>query len=579
LETGEQQYIRPQHPEGKVLRFNWNAAIATSTQNTSTVYYGSQFVHKSVDNGQHWEIISPDLTTNDTSKQKSAESGGLTIDGSGAENYTTILAIAPSPLDEKVIWVSTDDGNIQLTRDGGQTWVKLNDRIKGLKKGAWMPQVKASKHKVGEAFLVVNDYRRDDWTPWLYRTQDFGKSWESIVEGNGVSGYVLSFEQDPVVPNLLFTGTEFGLFVSLDAGSSWNKWKGKYPTVSTYDLKIQAEAGDLVVGTFGRSIWILDDIRPLRVLAKEGASLLQRNIYSYPAADAYLFSRMAAAGTRFQGDAIFQGDDKSNGALITYSLKATSKQDTTIKSDTVYVKIFDANNTQIRKMITVGKQGMNRFTWDMCQAGYRSSSTKKPEKEIEDVSGRWVMPGKYSLQLRYGNDSVSIAVNVKKDPRMEISMETMQNNADNLDQILAYEKLSTTTIDQLNDATETIDRVLLDMKVQKVSNDSIQGAAKALKVKIKALKEQVNEKEDIQGFSDNQQLLSSRIWPANYYSQLYSKNNSTQQLVIDQIKTQLKGILDDANQFFGQDWKQFQEDVQKLELNYFKEINELKVEE
>ncbi len=578
LETGESQYIKPVHPEGKTLRFNWNAAIAQDPTNPNVVYYGSQFVHKSVDKGQNWTIISPDLTTNDPTKQKSNESGGLTMDASGAENFTTILAISPSPIDDQVIWVSTDDGNIQLTKDGGKTWTNLNSRIKGLKSGAWMPQVKASKYKAGEAVLVVNDYRRDDWTPWLYRTTDFGKTWERLVDDQDVSGYVLSYVQDPVEPNLMFVGTEFGLYVSFNAGQSWNQWKDGYPTVSTYDLDIQEEFGDLVIGTFGRSIWVLDDIRPLRALAKEGTSLLNRNIYAYEAADAYLWSRKEAAGTRFQGDAIYKGDDKANGALLTYSLKKTSKQDTTIKSDTVWIKVFDASNNEIRKTFTVGKQGMNRYNWDMCRRGFRSTTTAKPEKEIQDVSGRWVLPGKYGVQFKYGDDSVMTNVLIKKDPRIDITEETMAKNAQTLDQITKYQMLATTAIDQLTEANKSIELTQAAMKRQSVVDDNITSAAKELKKKIKSLKELINDKEDLQGFIDGGQIISGKLWTTSFYSQLYSKNNSSQEIAANQLKSQLDGVLIQTNTFFENEWLEFQKNVEMLNLSLFQPYEKLELE-
>lgn len=577
LETGESQYIKPVHPDGTKLRFNWNAAIAQSEINANVVYYGSQFVHKSTDKGQNWKIISPDLTTNDASKQNSHKSGGLTMDASGAENFTTILAISPSPLDDQVIWVSTDDGNIQITRDGGQSWTKLNDRIKGLKAGAWMPQVKASRYNAGEAFLVVNDYRRDDWTPWLYKTADFGKTWTRMIDEQDVEGYVLSFVQDPVEPNLMFAGTEFGLYVSFNGGQSWNRWKEGYPTVSTYDLNIQKEFGDLVIGTFGRSIWVLDDIRPLRSLAKEGISLLKKNIQAYPAADAYLYSRKEASGTRFQGDAIFRGDDKPNGALLTYSLGNTSKQDTTIKSDTVWVKVFNNKNKEIRKGYTVGKQGMNRYTWDMCMKGYRSSNTPKPDKDLADASGRWVLPGTYSVQFKFGDDSVRTSVNIKKDPRMNVSDEVMAKNAATLDQINEFQILATQTIDQLNEANKSVDQILANMKRMEIKNDSISASAKTMKKRIKELKELINEQEDLQGFNDDGQLISNRLWAANFYSGLYSQNNSSQQMVVEQLKNQLASVLDQTNQFFEQEWGGFKGQVELLELSLFKPYKKLEV--
>ncbi|MEQ8811638.1 MAG: hypothetical protein RIE59_21385, partial [Imperialibacter sp.] len=289
FETGFSQFIKPNHPDNVFLRFNWNAGIAQDPFDANTIYYGSQFIHKSTDRGQNWSLISGDLTTNDPEKTK-LETGGLTFDATGAENHCTILAISPSPLDKNVIWAGTDDGNLQLTRDGGKTWTNLSANIKGLPKGAWIPQINASTYNAGEAFVVVNDYRRGNWAPMLYQTKDFGKTWVNLVNEQKVYGYVLSMVQDPIEPKLMFVGTEFGLYVSIDAGQNFTKWTNDYPTVSTYDLKIHPREHDLLMGTFGRALWVMDDIRPLREMASKGAQVIAQPLYAYPAPDAYLFA-------------------------------------------------------------------------------------------------------------------------------------------------------------------------------------------------------------------------------------------------------------------------------------------------
>ena len=278
--TGFNESIRPTYPEGDAeLRFNWNVGMARSPQTPTTVYFGSQFVHKSTDGGQNWEIISPDLTTNDPEKQKQGESGGLTMDATGAENYCTILVIEPSSLNEDVIWIGTDDGNVQITRNGGDTWTNLSSNLPGLPAGTWITQIKASNKNEGEALLVANDYRRFNYTPYAYRTRDYGASWERIVDQNDAVSYALSIVEDPEEARLLFLGTDDGLYVSVDAGSNWTKWDSEnFPTTNAYDLVIHPEEHDLVIGTFGRSIWILDDIRPLREIAKNGTSTLKKDL-------------------------------------------------------------------------------------------------------------------------------------------------------------------------------------------------------------------------------------------------------------------------------------------------------------
>ena len=203
------------------------------------------------------EIISPDLTTNDPEKQKQSESGGLTLDATGAENHCTLLVIEPSPIEKDMLWVGSDDGRVHYSIDGGSSWNEVSKNIKGLPKGSWITQIKASNKNKGEALLVANDYRRFNYTPYAFRTSNYGKTWVRIVDENDVENFTLSIVEDPINPNLLFLGTDDGLYVSLDAGENWEKFKSEiFPTVPVRDLVIHPREHDLVIGTFGRAVGI-----------------------------------------------------------------------------------------------------------------------------------------------------------------------------------------------------------------------------------------------------------------------------------------------------------------------------------
>jgi hypothetical protein len=240
-ETGFNQFVKPVHPEGVKLRFNWNAGLAPVPRSPCGIYYGSQFLHKSEDCGHSWQLVSPDLTTNDTSKHKQHLSGGLTIDATNAENHTTILSIAPSFINPDVIWVGTDDGNVQLTRDGGKTWTNLISKMIGAPSGGWVPQIVASNSNAGEAFVIINNYRRNDWKPYLFHTNDYGMTWLELTNEKEVTSFLHSFVRDPVEPNLMFLGAEDGLYISIDNGTHWTRFSGKkFPHVPVTDLKIHA---------------------------------------------------------------------------------------------------------------------------------------------------------------------------------------------------------------------------------------------------------------------------------------------------------------------------------------------------
>jgi photosystem II stability/assembly factor-like uncharacterized protein len=313
LHTYELRDVKPAPPEGVKLRCNWNAGLATDPFTPGTVYFGSQFLHKSTDRGETWTTISPDLTTNNPEWQKAEESGGLTPDASGAESYTTIIAIAPSPLQQGVIWVGTDDGRVHVTRDGGKTWDSVEKNVKGVPANTWVPEIRPSKYDPASAFVVFDNHRRSDWKTYVYRTDDWGKTWKSLADDRAVRGYALNVEQDPVDKDLLFLGTEFGLWFSLDGGKRWTKWTQGLPTVAVMDMVIHPRENDLVLGTHGRAIYVLDDVRPLREMSDEVAA---KPLHLFAIGDAQQHNFVPDAGGIALGSTEFRGENRPYGALL-----------------------------------------------------------------------------------------------------------------------------------------------------------------------------------------------------------------------------------------------------------------------
>ena len=386
--TGDNYIVRPTPPDATTeLRFNWNSAISQDPFDNSTIYFGSQFVHKSSDKGLTWKIISPDLTTNDPEKQKQSESGGLSMDATGAENHTTILVIEPSTVEKDMLWTGSDDGRVHYTQNGGQTWTEVTGNIKGLPKGSWIPQIKASNRNKGEALLIANDYRRFNYTPYAYRTKDYGKSWTRIVDATDVESYALSIIEDPENPNLVFLGTDDGLYVSFNAGEKWQKWTEGFPTVSTKDLAIHPREHDLVIGTFGRAAWVLDDIRPLRALAAD-KTILNKEIELFTPPTAYQAFYQQPTGSRFGGDGLYQGENKKPGAMITYYLKEGKKEaegkkdgekEMVTQTDNDEEKV-DALTSDKPELTGVQKKDSVQFDFYDGQRLIRSLKYKTPEK-------------------------------------------------------------------------------------------------------------------------------------------------------------------------------------------------------
>jgi len=601
LVTGHNKRIKPIHPDGVELRFNWNAGIAQDPFDTKTIYYGSQFVHKSTNRGDSWAIISPDLTTNDPEKQQQIDSGGLTYDVTQAENFTTIMAIAPSPLERGVIWVGTDDGNVQLTRDGGGTWENVVRNIRGVPAGTWVPQIRVSKHNAAEAFVVFDDHRRNNWEPYVYRTRDYGKTWERLADATKVWGYALSIEQDPIAPNLLFLGTEFGLYVSIDSGKTWTKWTIGYPTASTIDLVIHPRDHDLVIGTFGRAAFVLDDIRPLRALAQEGAGLLDRPLYVFDAPDAYEAIYKQAAGTRFAADAEYFGENRPSGAMITYVVNPAEKKEAGEGEDEedveeveapagppgrsggggrsggekVKVEVLDGGGNVIRTLDGPAKPGVNRTYWELDRKGVRRPGA--PERpNAPEPGGPNVLPGTYTVRITHGEHKDSTTVNVMFDPRVTVDVANLRARDEMMKAWEGMVTVVTEAMDRMREAGETVDLVNkhLEDRDDDVSED-LKKRGKAMQDSLKAMDEQFTG-EDVQGIRRDPSLVTSQIFNASSYIQSsYDAPGPSERIALAQAREAAAGMLAVVNRFFEQDWPAYRQAVEAAELSPFESYNPL----
>lgn len=396
------------------LRFNIHAGQACDPFDLDTVYLGSQFLHKSVDRGRTWQTISPDLTTNDPAKQAVfaiGGSGGLTLEAAGGEQHTTIVVIAPSPAARGTIWVGTDDGNLQLTRDDGQTWTNLGGALPGVPPGSWIAHIEPSASDIETAFVVVDNHRRGDFVPYLASTTDGGRTWTSLVipEAAG-NAYVIV--QDLAQPTLLFLGTEFGLWVSLTGGTSWFRWTHGVPTVSVRGLVVHPRDGDLVVGTFGRGLFILDDLGPLRALAAD-PTLLQHPAHLFPIPPVVQYWPGRPAGAGNPGDTPFVGENRPYGALLTYV------GDPAAGDQTATIEVIDAASRCVRQLTVPATPGLNRAVWDLRHdGGGRDQGWPNRSRELP---GPHAVPGSYTIRIRIGGYVGEQTVEVLPDPRLAIS--------------------------------------------------------------------------------------------------------------------------------------------------------------
>ncbi|MGI8788292.1 MAG: WD40/YVTN/BNR-like repeat-containing protein [Pyrinomonadaceae bacterium] len=453
----------------KELRYNWNAPIHVSK--SGAVYLGSQFLFRSKDHGQTWERISPDLTTNDPEKQKQEESGGVSVDNSSAEMHTTIYSICESPMNANLIWAGTDDGNLQITRDGGKTWTNVVGNVKGLPKNAWVSYVDAGHFNEGTAYATFDLHTFGDMSPYIYKTTDYGKTWAQIVAPNSpVKGYAHVVKEDLVNKDLLFVGTEFGLWISIDGGRQWAQYKGNdFPNVPVRDLAIHPRDNDLIIATHGRGIWIVEDITPLRNLTQDAMSKEIVFLQAQPTQQ-----RIEAGGGWVNGDAAFVGDNPPDEAVITYYQKKRH-----IFGD-LKIEIFDADNQSLGTIPASKRRGINRVRWSM-----RLPAPKVPPAATiagGATVGPRVLPGIYTVKMTKDKNVYTTQLNVVADPRSKHTLADRKTQFDLTMKLYKTLGEMTTIVERMN-AT----RLALDDRAAKVTNDD------ALKNRLQTASKQVDE--------------------------------------------------------------------------------------
>ncbi len=391
------------------LRFNWNPPMAVSIHQPDRFYMGSQYLHKSEDMGDSWEIISPDLTTNDPAKQQQEDSGGLSMDNSGAENHTTIFTITESPLDENVIWVGTDDGNVQVTTDGGRTWTNTTPNIQGLPANTWVYHIEASVHGKGTAYAVFDGHTRGDMKPYAFKTSDYGKTWKNIISDD-VEIFARNIQEDYVNEDLLFLGTEFGLYITTDGGTNWHKFENNMPAAAVHFVDMQQRTNDLVMGTHGRGVIIIDDISPLRQIDAEAMS---KKLHFFDSKPTVMKDQSGAFGNGFGAETQFVGASAPSSAQIKYLLPKRH----TFGKMTMEIQDMEGNKVST---ISPGKsKGINIVGWN-----FRMKQPKIAKGKTFTFGGFTsprVPAGQYKAVITKGKDTFEHVFEVVNDKRTGLS--------------------------------------------------------------------------------------------------------------------------------------------------------------
>lgn len=620
LDTGESKIIFPTPPKDEngepvELRFNWNAALEQDPFDNSTIYYGSQYVHRSTDRGLTWEVISGDLTTNKKEWQTYKESGGITSDVTAAENYTSITTIAVSPLKQGVIWVGTDDGRVHVTQDGGQSWKSIEGKAKKVPENTWVPHIEPSLYDAGTAYIVFDNHRRGDMNTYVQRIENYGKKFTNLTAKN-LRGYALSIKQDHEDKDLLFLGTELGLYVSTNAGDDWFKFTQGVPTVSVMDMDIQRRENDLVLGTHGRSIFVIDDYSALRGLNDKS---FNTDLELRAITDGQIYNSSRAPSTRFWGDGAFAGENEAWGAifhimasgdflshpdedkekqrLMAKRKAEAAKKDDDSKDDekapeskaTFVVK--DASGNTVRTFRQNLKQGLNKISWDMSRDGskYRPGSEPKEDKDLLS-SGFTALPGDYTVEVTLNDKTVSGSFKVLQDPRVSIAMEDLVARAELLE---STNKLENTVVDLLKAMADSkkdiefikdkVSAAKADLSDEDKDNEEhpYNALVKDAEDLLKALKEQkdlISTPDDAVGIVDSSFTLDSKLGTAVWYVASHNgKPSNAAMEFLDNAKAELAKRATAINELIEKQAK-IKADFAGLDLEQFKKIDTVSME-
>ncbi|MEE9373752.1 MAG: hypothetical protein V3V00_11935 [Saprospiraceae bacterium] len=462
-------FDKKENDKASASRWNWSAPLMMSPHNSDVIFVGGNHVYRSQDKGNTWEIISPDLSSNHVTKRVQGKSGGISPDNTGAETHCAIHSLSISPISENIIWVGTDDGNIQVTKNEENLWYNVRKNIKNVPDGLWVSRIEASHFHQGRAYVTFDGHRSDNFDTWIFVTDDFGKSWKKITSGFSKGETVRVIREDHKNENLLFAGTETGVWYTINRGKNWNRIKLNMPTVSVYDLKIHPRENDLIVGTHGRSIWILEDISPLQQMSKE---VTEKDFHLFDQKQSTLWQNTSRGGQR--GHFLFAGDNPSEiinpaklprgqmyvNSIITYFVKESIPEGLTLS-----IAPFDSD---LKKEIKVpARKGINRYHWNReydvedftsieqdeiehIMKRYTESISHRRVKSafemiriskdgmakrrrLETLSGgylslnideKFLVPratiGSYKLLLTDGKNEETNTLNIKADPMMEI---------------------------------------------------------------------------------------------------------------------------------------------------------------
>ncbi len=472
VETGDSQDIKPVAPlDEPPYRFNWNSPILLSPHDSKVVYFGGNYLFKTTDRGKSWERLGPDLSTNDPEKQK--DSGGITPDNTGAEIHCTVFTIAESPVKEGLIWVGTDDGLVQLSQDGGKTWTNVTANIKWLPQESWVTRIEASHFSEGTAYATFDRHRMDDNKPYLFKTEDYGKTWKPMHGSLPEVGYLHVVREDPVNQNLLYVGSEFGLFMSFDGGRRWMAYKNSFPTIAVRDIQIHPREMDLLVGTHGRGLWVLDDITPIQNLTPD---VLASDFKLFKIRDAFLYSYKG--NSMYSGPHPFQGPNPPAGAMISYYLNNKPGP-----KDKITLTVKNAAGQTVTSLRAAKNKGLNRVIWSLRMADQSGESAGR-SRFRRFAGGPYVLPGEYRVELELSGTKQAETLVVKPFEKHSFTLEERKLNQTYVQEIGALVQKGNALIQSMADLGEELKSVTRRAQTAGIKDERLSTKLKDIRGKV-----------------------------------------------------------------------------------------------
>ena len=569
MRIGRGKTIRPQASlKDPPYRFNWNSPILISPHDPKTVYNGGNFLFKTTNGGQSWEVISPDLSTNDPEKQK--DSGGpITLDNTGAEIHCTIITISESPIVPGIIWCGTDDGNVQVTRNSGRTWKNAVENIPDLPPNTWCSRIESSHFSPGTAYVAFDGHRMDDYDTYVYKTTDYGETWTSI-KGNLPFGWVHVIREDLKNKNLLYVGTEFGVYASLDGGESWFTLRNNLPTVAVRDIAVHPRENDLIIGTHGRGIWILDDISPLQEMTRE---VFDSSLHLFNIRPTTQFLR-SARGESYSSK-VYAAPNPTYGMILHAYFK-------TKPEEKPKVLIKDKKGETIFKIDLMKKEGIQRKSWSLQYIPKTKDGKTIAPFGMGFIAAPFVPPGEYTVEMTVGEQTVEKKGLVYPDPRFWMVEKDRIVQRESMVEIMVLSRKMSLSVTGTRNVRNKLNKLNKTLSEKSDTKEAVRKAVERFEEKLSGLEEEILPKEffyrgsmemALRGGALNMQVMFLGMSISEYPS----APTETDLAQLRELTDEVNKLVDSFNEFIRIEILRLNEILEKNGIEPLKAPKEVKV--